>query len=134
MDDVSCLLGLFFLTCFFLCSHIFPPRRPYAGIFFLVSVLFCPCSSNLFTYVVVLAAFLIFLHHILQNSCRLFFVFFRPSFFSRFRPYAGIFFLVFVLLHPCSSYLFLFSMYVLAAFLIFLHHILQSSCRLFLSL
>ena len=51
-----------------------PPRRPYAGICFLVFVLFRPCSSYLFlfsTHVVLLAAFLIFLHHILQKSCRL---------------------------------------------------------------
>ena len=44
------------------------------------SVLFRPCSSYLLlfsTYVVVfLATFLIFLHHNLQNSCRLFFAYF----------------------------------------------------------
>ena len=52
--------------------------------------------------------------------------------FCLFRPCAGIFFLVFVLFRPCSSYMFLFSTYVvlLAAFLIFLHYILQNSCRL----
>ena len=52
----------------------FPPRRPYAGIFFLVFVLFRPCSCCLFlfrTYVILLAAIPIFLHHIIQNSCRL---------------------------------------------------------------
>ena len=61
------LLSAFFL---FFCT--------YAGILFLVFVLFRPCSSYLFlfsTYAVLLAAFLIFLHHILQNSCRFFVVF-----------------------------------------------------------
>ena len=56
--------------------------------------------------------------------------FFCPLPFSAF---CGISVLIFVLFRPCSSYLFLFSTYVvlLAAFLIFLHHILQNSCLLF---
>ena len=80
-----CLLQLFLSSCITLFRtpvgffSVFWLFRPYADIFFLVSVLFRPCSSRLFlfsTYVVLLAAFLI-LHHILQNSCRpFFFVFF----------------------------------------------------------
>ena len=71
-------------ACFVLFSRVslfvplfFPPRRSYAGIFF-VFVLFRPCSSYLFLFsTCVLAAFLIFLQHVLQNSCRLFvFVYF----------------------------------------------------------
>ena len=60
-------------------------KRPYVGILFLVFVLFRPCSSYLFpfsTYVVLLAAFLIFLDHILQNSCRLFGLFSSFFYFS----------------------------------------------------
>ena len=84
------LLVLFFLPFFYVCSLIFPSPpyalyalclMPYAGIFFLVFVLFRPCSSCLFLFstYVVLAAFLI-LHNILQNSCRLFFCFLFLSF------------------------------------------------------
>ena len=52
--------------------------------------------------------------------------------FSLFRSFADIFFLVFVLFRPCSSYLFLFNTYVvLLAALLILHHIRQNSCRLF---
>ena len=72
------VLRVFFFCLVSLCSLIFPPRRPYAGLLFLVFVLFRPSSSYLFlfsTYVVLLAAFLILLYHILQNSCRFFFVF-----------------------------------------------------------
>ena len=131
---MSCLLVLFFLLCLSLCSPIFcrrrPPRRPCAGIFFLVFVLFRPCSSYLFLFstCVVLAAFLIFFHHISSELLSASFF----LFFCLFRPYAGIFFLVFVLFRPCSSYLFLFNTYVvLLAALLILHHIRQNSCRLF---
>ena len=64
-------------------------KRPYAGISFLVFVLFRPCSSYLFIcsssarMICCFAAFLIFLHHILQNSCRLFVCLFS-SYFSYF--------------------------------------------------
>ena len=52
-----------------------------------------------------------------------------------FRTYAGIFLLVFVLFRLRSSYIFLFSTYVvLVVFLIFLHHILLNYCRLFVFL
>ena len=129
-NDTCCLACLFCSFCrvSLFVPLFFPPRRPYTGTFFLVFVLVRSCSSYMFlssTYVVLLAAFLT-LHHILQN-CRLSFVF------CLFRPYAGILFLVFVLFRPCSSYLFPFSTYVvlLAAFLVFLDHILQNSCRLF---
>ena len=57
------------------CGYSKCPRRPYAGIFFLFLALFRPCNGYLFlfsTYVVLVAAFLIFVCHILQNSCRLF--------------------------------------------------------------
>ena len=126
------LLACFVLFAVFLCSLNFP-YPPALCRYLLVFVLFRPCSSRLFlfnTYVVLLAAFLIFLHHIIQNSCRLFSFFFVLSLF---RPDAGIFLLVFELFRPCSSYRLLFSTYVvlLAAFLIFLHHILQNSCQLF---
>ena len=90
-NDTCCLacLFLFFLPCLSLCSLIFPPCRPYAGISFHVFVLFRPCSSYLFllsTYVVLLAAFLI-LRHTIQNSCRLFFFYLFFSSFSAFCRY-----------------------------------------------
>ena len=54
----------------------------------------------------------------------------------RFRRYAMFFLLVFVLFRPRRSYVFPFSTYVVvhAAFLIFLHQILQNYCRLFVFL
>ena len=63
------------LAVFFSVPLFFPHRRPYVGIFFLVVVLFRPCSSCLFLFntYVVLAAFFTFLHHIIQNSCRFLF-------------------------------------------------------------
>ena len=63
------------LAVFFSVPLFFPHRRPYVGIFFLVFVLFRPCSSCLFLFntYVVLAAFFTFLHHIIQNSCRFLF-------------------------------------------------------------
>ena len=67
---VMTLVFVFFIACL-LCSF-FAFRRPYAGIFFLFFVLFSPRNSSLSlfsTYVVVLAAFLTFLHHhIFQKS------------------------------------------------------------------
>ena len=77
--------GMFFSQPFW-CSCIASFRTP-VGFFFLFfvffglmpvsssssSFLFRRCSSYLFplsTYVVLLAVFLIFLHHTLQNSCR----------------------------------------------------------------
>ena len=69
-------------------------------------MLFRPCSSCLFlssTYYVYLAAFLIWLCITLFRT---------PVFFFLFRLYAGIFFPVFVLFRPCSSYLFLLSTYI----------------------
>ena len=69
------LLACFVLFAVFLCSLNFP-YPPALCRYLLVFVLFRPCSSRLFlfnTYVVLLAAFLVSLHHIIQNSCRLFF-------------------------------------------------------------
>ena len=69
--------------------------------------------------------------HVASHSSELLSAFFLSFVFFGIMP--GIFFLVFVVFRPCSSYLFLFSTYVvpLAAFLIFLHHTVQNSCRLF---
>ena len=125
------LLACFVLfTLFIYFPLISPPRGPYAGMFFLVFVLFRPCSSYLFP-----------LQHVCCSSCSLSDLLASHSsellsaFCCLFRPCAGIFFLVFVLFCPCSSCLFLFSTYVvlLVAFLIFLHHIIQNSCRHFLA-
>ena len=66
------LLGFFFALFLALLPY-FPPHRPYSGVSFLFFVLFRPCKSYLFlfsSYVVLLAAFLIFLLHIFQNSRR----------------------------------------------------------------
>ena len=75
---------------FFSLPLFLPPTRPYAGNFFLVFVLFHPCSSSLFllsAYVVLPAAPLIFSPHILQNSCRLFLSFTFFGFLRYLRPH-----------------------------------------------
>ena len=81
-NDSYCLAYLFCTFCIFPLSValFFPPPRPYAGIVFLVFVLFRPCISNLFLFstyhtYVFLVAFLIFLDHILQTCGRLFWSF-----------------------------------------------------------
>ena len=73
--DTCCLpcFVLLCVACFFLCSLVFPPYRLFASIFFLFFPLFRPGNSYLFffvsRYAAILAAFLTFLHHILESPC-----------------------------------------------------------------
>ena len=76
---------LLFSPCFSLLYqvHFLPPRRPYAGIFFLF--VFRPCNSYLylplFSTYVVLAPFFMLHGSSLHNTCRFLLVFFRVIFF-----------------------------------------------------
>ena len=116
---LSCLLVLFDLPCFSLCSLIFP--SPTALYRYLLSRLRIVSSVQQLS---------VPLQHVCCSSCSLSDLASHYSellsafcfVFRLFRPYAGIFFLVFVLFRPRSSCLLLFSTYVvlLGAFLIFL--------------
>ena len=145
-------MTLILLACFVRCCRVslfvtsfFPPRRPYAGTFFLAFVLLRPCSSCLFLFSTYVFLFVLFFGLmpvssssssccfaraavICSSSARMhvccscsfsdlashyseilsFFVFC----FCLFRSYVGIFFVVFVLFRPYSSYLFLFIQHV----------------------